>query len=116
MQDVIDRKWRKYLLEVERPKDALRKYVATYILTIKKAIIQREDAMNFIRKIRNVTTVTKIAGGIEEEEFITGVYAVKFVLAPDENENVYLARTLKPQILEINGVRINSFKGVDRLD
>ena len=67
--------------------------------------------MKLIRAIPSVTTISKEVSSIDNEEYIRGLYTIKFVMEPYENVGAYYARVLKPSINKIPGVRIVQDKG-----
>lgn len=116
MQELINRQWNQFITDVEKAEQRLRTYVARFILTVQKGQIDRQEAVNFIRSIPNVTTVTKEAEGTDQPDYFKALFSIKFVLEPYEDLNTYIIRVLKKDLQKIKGIRVNSYKGVEELD
>ena len=54
--------------------------------------------------------------GIEEREYLKGLYSIKFVLESYENLNTYIIKVLKKDLQSIPGIRINYYKGTESID
>ena len=116
MEQVYNRKWNKFLMDTEQGIESnIKLYVATFILTISKEIYDSTEITNLIRKISNVTTVTKRVIGLGNETSFRGIYDIKFVLEPHENIDIYLNKVLKRQLALIKGVRVNKFQGFEEI-
>lgn len=114
--DLITHRWNKFLKESEKYNLPIKIYIAYFVLTINGAIVDSGVVANMIRSIPNVTTVSKDTIGDERKDFFKALYNIKFVLEPHEDINTYVVKVLKRGIHQINGVIINSFRGIDYID
>ena len=109
----MNKRWRNFLLE-ETEISKLKRYEATFSISIASDIT---EALLHIRAIPNVTTVYKTGKARELQGFTSiNLVNVKFILEPHENSYTYLNHVLKPKMLEVEGLHIINFKGLEELD
>ncbi len=113
--EIIEDKWSTFINEKNVDKQ-LNVYVSRFKLIIYKNRLNLQDAINLIRMIPNVTTVTKEVEGIVTKEYISALYAIKFALEPQEDLNTFVTKVLKRSMKDIHGVKIIQYKGTDKLD
>lgn len=114
MQEVINYKWKQFLKETQE--QDLQVYLATFVLTVNKQFADSSDIANLIRSIPNVTTVAKEAFGREDRSFFKAIYRIKFVLELTDDVNNYVNKILRKSLQNIDGLRVNSYKGTERID
>ncbi len=114
--NLIDRKWNKYLSDSEKSDYQTRIYVAYFVITVNKHLIDSNVVANLIRAIPNVTTVSKDSFGQETPESFKAFYHVKFVLEPHDDLNTYVLKVLKRGIQDIRGLRINAYRGIEKVE
>lgn len=113
--EIIKYKWNKFLQESERG-ELLDRYIASYVLTVNKQIILRNEVSNKLRMIPNVTVVNIDLIGQEGESTYRALYHIKFALDAYENLDVYINKILHRQIKKIEGITINAYKGVEKIE
>lgn len=121
MNQIMNYKWNKFLNDAtEEPQKvkaetALKTFIAKFILSIEKKKLNRQDAMNLIRGIPNVTRVHKEAEGLDSPVYFKALFNIKFVLEPHEDINMYILKVLKRELQKINGIYITAFKGYEEI-
>jgi len=103
-------KWRKFIGEEEEEESLFQnEWEAEMKMTISKTVGgDKTETLRFVRAIPDVTQVSKEVEYSDTDTAYTGLFKIKFVLAPDGNPLKYIKRTLLPGIDPgINGISLD---------